>query len=139
MNGLVITDVKVRPFKKDDDKLKAFATITLNNCFVVCDLKVIQGTDALFVAMPSRKRNDGTFRDVAHPLNQETRNMIEEKVIAVYNEEIKTLGAEPVKASVSAPAPAPASAPARAVERAPAPIPGPRHPETEDLGEEISL
>ncbi|MFH0793627.1 MAG: septation regulator SpoVG [bacterium] len=129
MNGLVITDVKVRPFKKDDDKLKAFATITFNNCFVVCDLKVIQGNDALFVAMPSRKRNDGTFRDVAHPLNQEMRDIIEEQVISVYHEELKSLGGEQETSPVAASAPA----------LAPAPTPSPRHSGNEDLGEEISL
>jgi len=86
MEGLVITDVRVRPYEKEDERLKAFATITFNNCFVVCDLKVINGPKGLFVAMPSRKRKDGTFRDVAHPLNQQCRDQIEQRVLAVYRD-----------------------------------------------------
>ena len=71
-----VTEVKVFPV--NEDRLKAYVSITLDNCFVVRDLKVIQGTSGLFVAMPSKKRKDGQFRDIAHPLNQETRAMIED-------------------------------------------------------------
>ena len=80
-----ITDVKVFPV--DDDKLKAYATITFDNSFIVRDLKVISGNKGFFIAMPSKKRKDGTFRDVAHPLNSETRKMIEDAVLETYNEE----------------------------------------------------
>jgi len=80
-----ITDVKVFPV--DEDKLKAYATITFDNCFIVRDLKVISGNKGYFIAMPSKKRKDGTFRDVAHPLNSETRKMIEEAVLEVYEKE----------------------------------------------------
>ena len=80
-----ITDVKVFPV--DEDKLKAYATITFENCFIVRDLKVISGNKGYFIAMPSKKRKDGTFRDVAHPLNSETRKMIEESVLEVYERE----------------------------------------------------
>jgi stage V sporulation protein G len=80
-----ITDVKVFPV--DEDKLKAYATITFNNCFIVRDLKVISGNKGYFIAMPSKKRKDGTFRDVAHPLNSETRKMIEDAVLEVYEKE----------------------------------------------------
>jgi stage V sporulation protein G len=80
-----ITDVKVFPV--DEDKLKAYATITFENCFIVRDLKVISGNKGYFIAMPSKKRKDGTFRDVAHPLNSETRKMIEEAVLEVYERE----------------------------------------------------
>ena len=66
-----ITEVKV--FIVDEDKLKAYITIVLDNCFVVRDLKIISGTAGLFVAMPSKRRKDGTFKDIAHPLNQTTR------------------------------------------------------------------
>ena len=61
-----ITDVQI--FVANEDKLKAYATITLDNCFVVRDLKVIQGLSGLFVAMPAKKRKDGSFRDIAHLL-----------------------------------------------------------------------
>jgi stage V sporulation protein G len=80
-----ITDVKVFPV--DEDKLKAYATITFENCFIVRDLKVISGNKGYFIAMPSKKRKDGTFRDVAHPLNSETRKMIEDSVLEVYERE----------------------------------------------------
>jgi stage V sporulation protein G len=86
MGGLQVTEVRVRPFSKEDEKLKAFATITLNDCFIVSDLKVIKGKKGLFVAMPSRKMKDGTFRDIAHPLNNDTRSMIEREVLAAYEE-----------------------------------------------------
>lgn len=77
-----ITEVRVFPV--DEDKLKAYVTITFDHCFVVRDLKIIRGTNGLFVSMPSRKRKDGTYKDIAHPLNNETRRMIEEKIIAEY-------------------------------------------------------
>jgi stage V sporulation protein G len=80
-----ITDVKVFPV--DEDKLKAYATITFENCFIVRDLKVISGNKGYFIAMPSKKRKDGTFRDVAHPLNSDTRKMIEDAVLEVYEAE----------------------------------------------------
>jgi stage V sporulation protein G len=79
---------EVRVFPVDEEKLKAYVTITIDNCFVVRDLKVIKGNNGLFVAMPSKKRKDGTFRDTAHPLNNETREMIESKVLSEYEREI---------------------------------------------------
>jgi len=77
-----ITEVKVYPV--DEDKLKAYVAIVLDGCFVVRDLKIIAGIDGLFVAMPSRKRKDGEFRDIAHPLNQETRIEMEKRIIDAY-------------------------------------------------------
>lgn len=88
-----ITEVRVFPV--NEDKLKAYATITFDNCFVVRDLKVIQGNNGLFVAMPSKKRKDGTFKDTAHPLNTQTREMIESKVLAEYRKELDRTGAPP--------------------------------------------
>ena len=78
-----ITEVKVFPVT-DGEKLKAYATIVFDNAFIIRDLKVIEGLKGLFVSMPSRKRKDGTFRDVVHPLNPETRTMIENRVIESY-------------------------------------------------------
>jgi len=86
-----ITEVKVFPV--NEDRLKAYVSITIDGSFVVRDLKVIQGTSGLFVAMPSKKRKDGQFRDIAHPLNQETRNMIEDMVFDAYEAELKSMGA----------------------------------------------
>jgi stage V sporulation protein G len=78
-----ITEVKV--FLVNEEKLKAYASIAFDNCFVVRNLKVINGNNGLFVAMPSVKRKDGTYQDTAHPLNNETRKMIETKVLDEYN------------------------------------------------------
>ncbi len=82
---------EVRIFPVNEEKLKAYVTITFDDCFVVRDLKVINGNNGLFVAMPSKKRKDGTFKDTAHPLNNETRKMIEEKVLTEYEKEIRRL------------------------------------------------
>lgn len=85
-----ITEVKIYPV--NEDRLRAYVTITLENCFVIRDLKIIQGTAGLFVAMPSKKRKDGQFRDIAHPLNQETREHIEQMVFDAYKKEIEAIG-----------------------------------------------
>lgn len=88
VNGLEITDAKVRIPPRPDDKLKAFATIVFNNAFVVSDIKIIEGNQGLFVAMPSRRSRDGQFRDVAHPLSAEVRTMIETALLELYEREI---------------------------------------------------
>ena len=85
-----ITDVKVFPV--DEDKLRAYVTITLDACFVVRDLKVIHGNTGLFVAMPAKKRKDGTYKDIAHPLNSEMRDKMEKIVLKEY-EKVKASGA----------------------------------------------
>jgi stage V sporulation protein G len=82
-----ITEVRVFPV--NEEKLKAYATITFDDCFVVRDLKVIHGNSGLFVAMPSKKRKDGTFKDVAHPLNNEFRSKIEKAVLDAYEGEMQ--------------------------------------------------
>ena len=82
-----ITEVRVYPV--DEEKLKAYVTITFDHCFVVRDLKIIQGTNGLFVAMPSRKSKDGSFKDTAHPLNSETRRMIEDRILHKYEEVLR--------------------------------------------------
>ena len=80
-----ITEIQIFPV--NEDKLKAYVTITLDACFVVRDLKIIQGHAGVFVAMPAKKRKDGTFRDIAHPLNQETRLEMEDQILKAYAEE----------------------------------------------------
>lgn len=85
-----ITEVKVFPV--NEERLKAYVTITIDNCFVVRDLKIIKGNEGLFVAMPSKKRKDGQFKDVAHPLNQETRAEIETAVFDAYEKEVRSMG-----------------------------------------------
>ena len=81
---------QVRVFPVEEDKLKAFVSIILDDCFVVSDIKIIQGASGLFVSMPSKKRKNGTFRDIAHPLNNETRRRIEEKVLHRYQEMVES-------------------------------------------------
>lgn len=80
-----ITEVKVFPV--NEDRLKAYVSITIDDCFVVRDLKIIEGPQGLFVAMPSKKRKDGQFRDIAHPLNAETREAIEKAVFQAFEAE----------------------------------------------------
>ena len=87
-----ITEVKVYP-AKDNGRLKAYATIVFDNDFIIRDLKVIEGDKGLFVSMPSRRRKDGTFRDIVHPLNSDTRKMIEDSIIAEYQNVEKYEGA----------------------------------------------
>jgi stage V sporulation protein G len=81
-----ITDVKVIPV--DDEKLKAFVSIVFDGDFVVTDIKIINGPKGLFVSMPSKKRKDGTFKDIAHPLNNKMRQYLEDKILGVYKQQV---------------------------------------------------
>ena len=87
-----ITEVRVFPV--NEEKLRAYVTITFDHCFVIRDLKIIQGASGLFVSMPSKKRKDGTYRDIAHPINNETRRMIEETIIAEYHKVVAEGGGQ---------------------------------------------
>lgn len=87
-----ITEVKVYP-ATDSGRLKAYATIVFDDCFIVRDLKIIEGHKGVFVSMPSRRRKDGTFRDIVHPLNSEMRSRIEEQVIEEYNKVAESVAA----------------------------------------------
>lgn len=78
-----ITDVRVRKVTKEG-KMKAVVSITLDNEFVVHDIKVIEGEKGLFIAMPSRRAGDGEYRDIAHPINSETRDRIQKIIIDKY-------------------------------------------------------
>lgn len=86
-----ITDVRVRKVSKEG-KMKAVVSITLDNEFVVHDIKVIEGEKGLFIAMPSRKAADGEYRDIAHPINSETRERIQNIILQKY--EIAALESE---------------------------------------------
>jgi len=81
-----ISDVRVRIVKNDTSKIKASASITIDECFVVHDIKVIEGTEGYFIAMPSRKTPDGEFKDIVHPLNTETREQIRDIVLKAFEE-----------------------------------------------------
>jgi stage V sporulation protein G len=77
-----ITDVKV--FLVDEDKLRAFVSIILDGCFMINDIKVIRGLDGLFISMPSRRKRNGKFKDIAHPLDHSTRSWLERSVLGEY-------------------------------------------------------
>ncbi len=81
-----ITDVRVRKITSQN-RMKAIASITLDDVFVIHDIKVIESDKGLFIAMPSRKTPNGEFKDIAHPINTETREMIQKAIIEKYNEE----------------------------------------------------
>lgn len=84
-----ITDVRVRKVSKEG-KMKAVVSVTFENEFVVHDIKVIEGEKGLFIAMPSRKALDGEFRDIAHPINSETRDRIQNSILEKYQAIILT-------------------------------------------------
>lgn len=85
-----ITDVRLRKIS-EEGKMKAIVSVTFDNEFVVHDIKIIEGQNGLFVAMPSRKMADGEFRDIAHPINAETRQKVQE---AIFQEYERVLSAE---------------------------------------------
>ena len=80
---LEITEVKIRRVL-DEPKLKALVSIVINDALAIHDIKIIQGTDRLFVVMPSKKEPNGFFRNIIHPLNTETRNLLEEAIVSAY-------------------------------------------------------
>ena len=82
-----ITDIRVRIVNKD--KLKASVSVTFNDCFVVHDIKLVEGNNGLFMSMPSRKTSNGEFKDVAHAINSATRQWLEKAVLDAYNEELQ--------------------------------------------------
>lgn len=82
-----ISDVRVRIVKKDDSKLKAVASVTFNDCFVIHDIKVIEGNEGYFIAMPSRKTADGEYKDIAHPIKTETREELIKVILSAFEEE----------------------------------------------------
>ena len=86
-NAMHVTDVRVRRIAREG-KMKAVVSITIDNVFVVHDIKVIEGEKGLFIAMPSKKSADGEYRDIAHPINSETRGMLEEIILKSYEETV---------------------------------------------------
>ena len=91
-----ITELRIRKVE-DEGKLRAYVTITFDNCFVVHNVKIIEGKTGLFIAMPSRKTANGDYKDVAHPISPEFRNEIQDKILEAYNNgqfEEGTVGAE---------------------------------------------
>ncbi|MCL2189556.1 MAG: septation regulator SpoVG [Defluviitaleaceae bacterium] len=91
-----ITDVRIRRLSTNTlvNKMRAIVSITLEEAFVIHDIKVIQGTDKLFIAMPSRKMDDGTYQDIAHPIKAEFREKIQSAILARYESALAVHAAE---------------------------------------------
>ncbi len=88
----VVTVMKITEIRvslRDDEKLKAFVSVTFDNCFVVRGMKIISGNKGLFVAMPSRRKPDGTFQDLCHPINNATRRWLEGEILEKYHSELE--------------------------------------------------
>lgn len=85
-----ITDIRIRMLEPNN-KMKAIVSVTFDDVFVVHDIKIIEGTNGLFVAMPSRKGSDGEYRDVAHPISVELRKVIHDSIMSEYNQACVTL------------------------------------------------
>ena len=94
-----ITKVVLRNKEKDDSRMKAIATVTLDEAFVITGIRLIQGDDKMFIAMPSRKVSEGVYDDIAHPVNQETRKMFEDAIFGAY-EQMQKSGDDMVKVEI---------------------------------------
>ncbi len=79
-----ITEVRIRLVKKDEGKLKAVASVTIDDCFVVHDIKILEGANDFFIAMPSKKTPEGEYKDIVHPLNTATRELLKETVLSEF-------------------------------------------------------
>ncbi len=88
-----ITDIKVRKINADG-RMKAVVSVTFDDAFVVHDIKVIEGQEKLFIAMPSRKTPDGEFKDIAHPINAEMRELLQNMILAKYEESLAEFATE---------------------------------------------
>ncbi len=82
-----ITEIRVT--LRDEERLRGFANVTFDDAFVIRGMKIIQGNNGFFVSMPSRKRPDGTYQDIAHPINKDMRDLIEREVLAAYEKELQ--------------------------------------------------
>ena len=80
-----ITNVSIRKSDREDSRMKAIASVLLDDEFAVHDIRIIEGTKGLFIAMPSRKTSSGGYRDIAHPINPDVRKMLEDAIIKEYN------------------------------------------------------
>ena len=79
-----ITSVTVRKEEKENSRMRGKASVLIDDCFAIHDIRIIEGNDGLFIAMPSRQKANGEYRDLAHPINQETRKMFQDKILEAY-------------------------------------------------------
>ena len=84
-----LSDVKIRIVPKDNEMLKAVASVVIDGCFVLHDIKIINGKSGLFISMPSRKTPEGSYRDIAHPLDNETRELFSSTILEAYDKALK--------------------------------------------------
>ena len=82
-----ITSVNVKKYDKEESKMKGIASVLIDECFVIRDIRIIEGNDGLFIAFQSRKNNEGLYVDVAHPINSETRKLFEDAIFEEFNKE----------------------------------------------------
>lgn len=94
--ALEITDIKVK-LVNAESKMKAVASVTFDNAFVVHDIKIIEGQEKMFTAMPSRKTPDNEFKDIAHPINSEMRKSLEDAILAKYQESVEAAASAEVE------------------------------------------
>ena len=83
-----ITEIRVKLLEKEDSRLKAVASMTIDGCFVVHEIKILEKDDGFIVSMPNKKKSNGKFADIAHPINVETREQINNAVIEAYKKEL---------------------------------------------------
>lgn len=83
-----ITDVRIRHVKSETGKLKAMASVIIDDCIAIHDIKILSGENGTFIAMPSRKTPEGTFRDIAHPINSEARTLLTDCILAAYEKSL---------------------------------------------------
>lgn len=83
-----ITNVRIRLLQNAESKLRAIASITIDDCFVIHDIKIFTKDEGYYVAMPSRRASEGEYKDIAHPINNETRSMISQIILAAYHKEL---------------------------------------------------
>jgi stage V sporulation protein G len=82
-----ITSVNVKKIEKEESRMKGIASVLIDDCFAIRDIRIIEGNEGLFIAMPSRKNADGEYHDIAHPINAETRKMFEDAIFEAYSKE----------------------------------------------------
>ena len=86
-----ITSVTVKKIDKENSRMKGIASVVLDDCFAVHDIRIIEGDNGLFIAMPSRQTSTGGYRDIAHPINAEMRQIVEDAVLTAYHEAVAQL------------------------------------------------
>ena len=89
-----ITSVSIKKVEKEGSRMKAISSVLLDDCFAIHDIRVIEGDNGIFIAMPSRKTAAGGYRDIAHPINKEVRQMFEEKILEAYNNAVNEVEEE---------------------------------------------